>query len=183
MVLMVFIKYYVTCVILSNYRMPCQPNVRKDKLIVDMEEKRITVESLNKDLVIAKYKIFDWEVVEEHNGFFFSKLKFSRDEQTPYYSELKKLETQYGEIKTVPFIAIFIPSLLAIITITALLILFIANRDIAKAYWFIFIIPAGLCLIVAMAMTFLKLKIFDQTVKELPEKNKEYIQKVKELKK
>ena len=148
-----------------------------------MEEKRITVENLNKDLVIAKYKIFDWKLKEEQNGFYFSKLIFERDEQTPYYQELKKLEAQYGEVKSIPFIAILIPSVLAVIIITVLLILFITNKEVAKAYWAAFIVPAGISLITAMVFTFLKLRIFDQMVKELPDKNREYVQKVKELKK
>ena len=148
-----------------------------------MEEKRITIESLNKDLVAAKYKIFDWRIVEEHSGFFFSKLRFERDDQTSYYQELKKLEDEYGNIKTIPFIAIAIPSFVAILIITALLIVFVANKDVAKDYWLAFMIPAGLSLIIAMVFTFLKLKVFDETVKELPDKNKKYHQKVQELKK
>ena len=148
-----------------------------------MEEKRITVESLNKDIIIAKYKLFEWRMVEEHEHFLFTSLVFERDDQTPYHKELKELEEEYGNIPNVPFTIIFGLALLAILTITALLIVFITNRDIAKSIWLAFIIPSGILLITAMACTFLKLKLFDKVVKEMPDKNKEFAQKVKEIKK
>lgn len=141
------------------------------------------VETLNKDLVIAKYRLFEWKNTEEHIGFLFSKITFERDDSVPHHQELKKLEDEYGGIKNMPFVIILVLALIAILIVTGLLVLFAANRDLAKQYWIAFILPAGVCLVGAMICTFLKLRFFDQMVKELPDKNKKYAQKVQEIKK
>ncbi len=146
-----------------------------------MEKIILTVEKLHKDLYVSKYKIFGYHLAEEKNSFLFSKLTFTREDGIKHKEELDKLMNEYGSFKTLPFALIMVFSFIAILIITSLLILFLTNREIAKSYWLIFLIPSGLSLIAAMICTFLKLRFFDELVKTLPEKNKEFIKRVKEL--
>lgn len=143
-----------------------------------MEEKVIKASKENRDLVIAKSRLFEWNLIKEENG----KLYFARDNETPYYQELIKLEEGYGEYKFLPFISLIIPAAFAFICITVLLILFFTQKDFAKNFWYIFVIPSGISLIIAVVLTFLRMKTLDKVMNEKPKKDLEFQQKIKKLK-
>ena len=143
-----------------------------------MEEKVVKTNAENRELVISKARLFEWNLVKEENH----KLYFARDNETPYYQDLAKLETEYGEYKFFPFASLIIPAALAFLFITVLLILFFAQRDFAKNFWYIFVIPSGISLIIAVVLTFLRMKTLDKVMNEKTKKDLEYQQKIKKLK-
>lgn len=143
-----------------------------------MEEKVVKTNAENRDLVISKARLFEWNLIKEENG----KLYFARDNETPYYQDLVKLELEYGEYRFLPFASLIIPAALAFICVTVLLILFFAQRDFAKNFWYIFIIPSGISLIIAVILTFLRMKTLDKVMNEKPKKDLEFQQKIKKLK-
>ena len=143
-----------------------------------MEEKVVKANAENRELVISKARLFEWNLVKEENH----KLYFARDNETPYYQDLVKLEAEYGEYKFLPFASLIIPAALAFLFITVLLILFFVQRDFAKNFWYIFVIPSGISLIIAVVLTFLRMKTLDKVMNEKPKKDIEYQQKIKKLK-
>lgn len=143
-----------------------------------MEEKVVKTNAENRELVISKACLFEWNLIKEENG----KLYFARDNETPYYQDLVKLELEYGEYRFLPFVSLIIPAALAFICVTVLLILFFVQRDFAKNFWYIFIIPSGISLIIAVILTFLRMKTLDKVMNEKPKKDLEYQQKIKKLK-
>ncbi len=147
-----------------------------------MEQKTIKVSQENRDLVVSKARLFEWKIEKEEKQKFGSLLTLTRDNETPYYSELVKLEEEYGEYKFLPFFVILIPAIMAFLIITALLIIFFAQKDFARQFWYIFVAPSGLFLLVSVLLTFLRMRILDQVMNQKPQKDSEYSQKVKKLK-
>ena len=147
-----------------------------------MEEKVIKASKENRDLVIDKHKLFEWKVDKEEVKGTQSVLTFSRDNEVPYYRQLVELENQFPEYKFLPFILIIIFAALAFISITVLLIVFLANRDLASTYWLAFIIPSGVFLVIAMVFTFLRMRTLDKVINEKRQKESEFALKIKKLK-
>lgn len=147
-----------------------------------MEEKVIKVSKENRDLVLDKHKLFAWKLDKEESGGSQSILHFYRDDEVPYYAQLVELEKQYPEYKFLPFIYIIVFAALAFVSITVLLIFFFINKAVASQFWYLFIIPSGIFLIVAMVFTFLRMRTLDKVVNEKKQKDAEFASKIKKIK-
>ena len=146
-----------------------------------MEEKVVRFANENKNFVLSKYLLFGYRVKEEKKSLLFSTITFVREEK-PINKELDQLEPQYKDMRFVPFIEIISGGVLAFLLVTALLIVFLANRSTAKAIWPFLIIPAGVLLIVSFLLTFLRLKQVDKLPLKQKEIEKEILPRINKIK-
>lgn len=147
-----------------------------------MEQKTVKISRENRDLIVSKARLFEWKIEKEEKTKFGFVLTFVRDNETPYYSQLVKLEEEYGEYKFLPFLFIIIPAAIAFLIITSLLIVFLIQKDFARQFWYIFVAPSGVFLLLSVLLTFLRMRTLDQVMNQKPQKDNEYSQKVKKLK-
>lgn len=147
-----------------------------------MEEKLLKVNQENRDLLLSQYRLFEWQLVKEEKKGHLSYLYLVRDNSTPYYQQLIKLEEEYGKIKYIPMPFIIILAGFAMIIISILLIFYLTNRDFAKTYWYIFIIGASIFLIASVFLTFMRLRTLEFVTNKKSDKDKLYLQKIKTIK-
>ena len=148
-----------------------------------MEKKTIKVNELNVQTTLDKYLIFDYKIEGQRDlGKGKKEFTFNRDDNTPYYQELVELERSYPRYQYPSMLISIIFSILAFVIVTALLILFFVNRPVAKSYWWIFIIPTSLCLIVTVYFTYRRIEIMKKIELDKPRIDIEYKKKVAALK-
>ncbi len=142
-----------------------------------MEEKIVRTNKENKTVIKEKYKLFEWQLVKEENN----KLFFQRDNQTTYYSELVKLEKQYPNYQYPSVILFVITSIVAFLLVTVMLIMFLVNKELAKTYWWAFILPAGIFLIITVLFTYLRMRTFSKIINEKPKTDAEFLNKINKV--
>ena len=172
----------VTRVTLLNTNGETLSTFKREYKIFNMENKIIKTNRVNRDLEVSKARLFLWQIQKEERKGNKILITLSRDNEVPYYQELVKLEEEYGEYKFFPFIAIIIPAIIAFLIITGLLIVYIISSDIAKNYWYAFLIPSAVCLFISMVLTFLRMRTFDQILNKKKQKDAECSAKIKKLK-
>ena len=148
-----------------------------------MEKKTIKVNELNIRTTLDKYMIFDWKIEDQKDiGSGVKEFTFTRDNETPYYQELVKLENTYPNYKYPSMLWTIIFSIAAFIIVTVLMIMFFVNRSFAKSFWWIFIIPTSLCLIVTVYLTYRRIDVMKKIELDKPRIDIEYKKKVAALK-
>ena len=149
-----------------------------------MERKVIVVDEINIKTTLDKYHLFEYKLEGQKD---LSKGKkefvFTRDNSVPYYDELVKLENTYPNYHYPKMIYTIIFSILAFLIVTGLLITFFINKAFAKSYWWIFIIPTSICLLITVYFTYRRIDIMKKIEMDKPRIDKEYKEKIENLKK
>lgn len=147
-----------------------------------MEEKTIITNPLNEKLVLDTHLLFEWKCLEKKVVGGNIQYSFSRDDSKPYHEELVKLEKEYGEYKMRSLIPTFIFAGIAFILITAFFVCFVLNRANFLIYFFSMVLPALAFLFAACIFTILRYLSYSKIMKEKPEKDEVYLERIKALK-
>ena len=147
-----------------------------------MEEKTIVTNSLNENLILDTKLLFEWKCLEKKVVGGKIILSFSRDNEKPYYDELLKLEKEYGDYRIPSLLPSFILAGLSFILITVFFILYLVDRSHYIVYFLSIVLPALACLLGAMVFTVLRYSSYNKLIKEKPEKDQVFAEKIKELK-
>lgn len=147
-----------------------------------MEEKTIITNPLNEKLVLDTHLLFEWKCLEKKVVGGNIQYNFSRDDSKPYHEELVKLEKEYGEYKMRSLIPTFIFAGIAFILITAFFVCFVLNRANFLIYFLSMVLPALAFLFAACIFTILRYLSYSKIMKEKPEKDEVYLEKIKALK-
>ena len=147
-----------------------------------MEEKTIITNPLNEKLVLDTHLLFEWKCLEKKVVGGNIQYTFSRDDSKPYHEELIKLEKEYGEYKMRSLIPTFIFAGIAFILITAFFVCFVLNRANFLIYFLSMVLPALAFLFAACIFTILRYLSYSKIMKEKPEKDEVYLERIKALK-
>lgn len=148
-----------------------------------MEEKTIITNANNEQLVLDKYLLFLWKCEEKKTFGNRIEIRFSRDDSVPYIDELRKLENEFGEYRIGTMLPTIILPGVSIVLFTVFLIFYLFNKDNFNfpLFFFTILLPALLCLLVAMVFMILRTITISKINKEKPLKEQEYRQRVNSL--
>lgn len=149
-----------------------------------METKRISVDNTNYKLVRDKHLMFDWKIEKEEKTLFGYVLTFSRDNETPYYSQLVELENEYGK-GTIPSLlpTVLLPIISMILFTTFIILFYVIKIKIDFIVLFMALcMPGILLLISAVVLMFLRLKAIQNFADNKNSKDLSYKKKIEKLK-
>lgn len=149
-----------------------------------MEEKTVVTNLNNEKLVLDKHLLFEWKCLNRQYHGSKVEIKFQRDDSVSYFSELKKLENEYGEYKIGSMIPTIICPAISIIMFTVFLVLFLVNRENFNflLYFLSILLPAIAIFLVGVAFMLLRYFSVKKIGEEKPKKDQEYRRKVDLLK-
>ena len=123
-----------------------------------MEKCQRKVNSFTVTRAVYLMGLFDWKLVkEEKHENAPSILYFERDENVPYYQEMKEVEKEI-EPKLLPFWILAVVVGVAFALMTVYLILWLTNKETfgQMQYFFIFFVPAMLLLLADTGIFYLR---------------------------
>ena len=147
-----------------------------------MEEKQVTTNAINENIILSKYMLFEWRCEKKENIGRKVIFTFSRDNEKPYYKELVKLEEEFGNYKIGTMIPSYVLSILAFLLITAFFILYLVDKSNVLIYFLAVSLPGLLCLLGAVGFTIFRFIGINKIDKEMPDKIKLYVDRIKDLK-
>ena len=150
-----------------------------------MEEKTIITNAINAQIITDKYLIFEWKCLEQKSiGVNKLELRFARDDSVSYINELRKLEEEYGDYKVGTMLPTFILPGVSMALFTAFIIVFFINRDHFDflLFFLTLVLPAIICLALAFLFMLLRSRTIAKIDREKPEKDREFREKVRNLK-
>ena len=147
-----------------------------------MENKIVTTNPVNENIVLSKYTLFEWKCEKKENIGRKVIFTFSRDDSKPYHEELVKFEKEFGNYHIGTMIPTYILAGLSFILMTVFFILHLIDKDNFVLYFFTISIPALFCLLAASAFTIVRFVIINKIVKKMPDKIRLYSDRIKDLK-
>ena len=150
-----------------------------------MEKLELKVKDQYRESLVAKKIIFDWKVEDDklENGV--HHLTLVRDNETPYYEELVKLEKSFKDAKVPSLKITLIFPILAFILITLFVILYFNFKDTVN-FFYLFLptcLPAFLLLGAGVGLITFRIHLVEKNEKEKDAKVALYKSLVEELKK
>ncbi len=150
-----------------------------------MEKIEFKIKDQYRESFVAKKIIFDWRVEEDKLVDGVHYLTLVRDNETPYYEELVKLENSFKD-KKVPSLKItLIFPILAFILITLFVVLYFTLKDEVE-FFYLFLpicLPAFLLLGAGVGLVSYRIRLVEKNEKEKDAKMALYKSLVDELKK
>lgn len=148
-----------------------------------MEKVKIQVlNNVAKD-AIRNYTLFEWKLVEQKEDLKETTLVFERDDETPYYHELVKLENDFNKVYSIPAIVPYIFIILTLLYVSTMAILWLTHViNVEKVVFVIMLaIPTGVFLLLNVFVTFLRTRQMNYHLTKKEEKYQKYQKKVNEL--
>lgn len=149
-----------------------------------MEEKIIKTNSVNEQHLLQTYSIFEYRCVERTVKGKQIILKFVRDDSVPYFSELKKLEYQYGSYHIGSMLPTLLLPAISFILLTVFLVLMFTLKENFNLllYFLTLIIPGLICLVLGVILMMLRVRMMGKIANEKNDRDREYAEKVRKLK-
>ncbi len=149
-----------------------------------MEEKIIKTNEINERQLIETYSIFEYKCVERTVKGKSITLKFVRDDSVPFINELRTLQNQYGKYHIGSMIPTLVFPAVSFILFTVFLVLMLSLKENFNLplYFFTLVLPALLLLILGVVLMILRARMIGKIEGEKPNKDREYKEKVKQLK-
>lgn len=148
-----------------------------------MEKVEIKVLNNVKEDAKRNYQLFKWVLEDEKEDLRETTLSFSRDDQTPYYKELVKLENKFNKVYSIPSWTGYLLIGLILIYVTIIAILYLTHIINVEKQIFIIIlaIPTGILLLGNVFISFLRSRELNYHLTHKEEKYAKYQKKVDEL--
>ena len=148
-----------------------------------MEKVKIQVlNNVAKD-AIRNYTLFEWKLVEQKEDLKETTLVFERDDETPYYHELVKLENDFNKVYSIPAFVPYIFIILTLLYVSTMAILWLTHViNVEKVVFVIMLaIPTGILLLLNVFVTFLRTRQMNYHLTKKEEKYQKYQKKVNEV--
>ena len=125
-----------------------------------MEKRRLEVGKDSIGYIKEIYSIFMWNLVSEKPiNDQKIELNYERDDSIPHIQGLRVIEEEF-QPKILPIFVTFIPTILALITMTIALIIFILSKELLspKILILAFMIPSSFLLLIGVGLNYLRSK-------------------------
>lgn len=149
-----------------------------------MEKIEIKVLNNVKDDAIRNYQLFEWKLIEEKNDLRETTLIFERDNSTPYYQKLVKLENQFNNVYKIPSWVSYSLIVVTLIYVTVIMILWLTHvLQMQKSYVvLLLILPSGFLLLINLLINYIRSKEMQNHINSKENKYKIYEEKIKKIK-
>ena len=148
-------------------------------------EEYLTKKIVTKDLdeTIKTYEVFDWKVANKDILGYKTLVTFSRDTEEPHYAEIKALEKKWNKEMSFPAWPTYLFIALAILTITAYLIVSILTGFEDKLIYFLSIMMPGLGFFIIGTLFFIiRTKKIEKIIVKYYERRHDYALEAKRIK-
>ena len=148
-----------------------------------MEQVEIKVLNNVKDDAIKNYQLFRWVLVKETPGLKETTLVFERDDSMKHYNEIKKLETKFNNVYTIPSFLPYVFVVITLIYVSVIAILWLTHvLDVEKSILVVILaIPSGVLLLANVLITFLRQRQMNYHLNKKEEKYEKYKKLIEEL--
>lgn len=125
-----------------------------------MEKRRLEVGKDSIGYIKEIYSIFMWNLVSEKPiNDQKIELNYERDDSIPHIQGLRVIEEEF-QPKILPILVTFIPTVLALLIMTVVLVIFIVNKELLspKILILAFMLPSSLLLAIGVLLNYLRSK-------------------------
>ena len=132
---------------------------------------------------IRNYTLFDWKLIEQKEDLSETTLVFERDDQTPYYHEIVKLENDFNKVYSIPAIVPYIFIIITLFYVSIMTVLWLTHvLNIEKIVFVVILaIPTGILLLLNVFVTYLRTRQMTYHLTRKEEKYQKYQKKVNEI--
>ena len=132
---------------------------------------------------IKTYAVFDWKVESKNILGYKTSVTLVRDTETPYYNEIKDLEKKWNKEMDYPAWPTYLFIALALLTITAYLIVSVITGFQNKLLYFLSImLPGLLFFLIGTIFFFIRTKKIEKIIVKYYERRHDYAIEAKKIK-